>query len=271
MQPESSFPDVELMVDDKRLLIGMANSLQLRQQAYELMHQLYVESGVINPQPSKMWLSIFDGLEDTATIIFKDNDEVIATGTLIFDSPFGLPLESSFKAETDKIRTQSIKLVECISLGINKRFHNTNLIYHLIHALVLFADQVENCSDFIVTTHKKHSFFYKRALCCTEIGEARAYDKVNNAPTAVMHFTPQQVEENIRAKRDLGPALAPNSPFFKLAFSDIEKRKLADHFKATRNSMSDAEKDYFFVEKTDIWAQATDSQRLYLEKRSKIA
>ncbi len=49
----------------------MANDLESRKKAYELIYRLYLEKEYARPHPSKMWLSIFDALPETVTLLVE--------------------------------------------------------------------------------------------------------------------------------------------------------------------------------------------------------
>jgi len=54
-----------------RYTIGVANDLESRRKAYGLVYRLYREKEYAKPHPSKMWLSIFDALPETATLLVE--------------------------------------------------------------------------------------------------------------------------------------------------------------------------------------------------------
>lgn len=263
-----TWQSTELVIEGKSLSVGLASNLQDRQQAYELIYQLYLDLDLIDAHPSQLWLSIFDGFQDTVTIIFKDNEEVVATGTVVLDSHLGLPLDDYFKEETDKIRVHGPKLAEFTSLGIKKSFRNTQLAYTLIHVLLLFMNKVANCSDFIFTAHKKHRTFYQRNLGCSQMGSPRP-SKVKNSSTVAMHANVKQMAEKMNAMKNLTNLSLCTEPFFMAAPTEMEEEKLLEHFKTAKNPMAKEEQYYFFVEKTDILARATPQQQDYLNKENK--
>ena len=54
-----------------RYSIRVASDLESRRRAYELVYRLYLEKEYTKPNPSKMWLSIFDALPETATLLVE--------------------------------------------------------------------------------------------------------------------------------------------------------------------------------------------------------
>jgi hypothetical protein len=65
--------------------------VRARRAAYRLVYELYLEKEYALPHPSKMWLSIFDALPETATLVVKRGDGVVGAVTVVFDSDIGLP------------------------------------------------------------------------------------------------------------------------------------------------------------------------------------
>jgi hypothetical protein len=77
--------------DDGEFRITVANDFESRRSAYELVYRLYRERGYADENQSRMWLSLYNLLPDTTTLIVLRGDEVVGTLTVVCDGPLGLP------------------------------------------------------------------------------------------------------------------------------------------------------------------------------------
>ena len=57
-----------------KCVVHVANRLELRQKAYEYVHKIYKHKGYTKNESSNLWLSIYDALPDTATLVAEDEN-----------------------------------------------------------------------------------------------------------------------------------------------------------------------------------------------------
>lgn len=95
------------------LQCGIATSVQDVLEAWTLVHDVYVASGHIEPQPESLYLA--PGALHRDTLVFNGYREgrLEATLTVIPDSPLGLPPESGFAGELAALRAEARPLVFC--------------------------------------------------------------------------------------------------------------------------------------------------------------
>ena len=75
---------------DGKFSIRTANRLELRQEAYKLLYKIYSKMGIAQDKSTDLWLSIFDALPETTTLVAEDHKgEIGGAITLVFDSPLG--------------------------------------------------------------------------------------------------------------------------------------------------------------------------------------
>ncbi|MGD8974766.1 MAG: hypothetical protein PVJ56_15795, partial [Desulfobacterales bacterium] len=101
-------------------IIRVANKLEIRQKAYELLHGLYLKMGYTQNNDKGLWLTIYDALPETTTFVAEDErGRCVGALTVVFDSPIGLPADELYKKEIDIIRNSGGKICEFVSLGID--------------------------------------------------------------------------------------------------------------------------------------------------------
>ena len=73
---------------DGKFSIRTANRPGLRQEAYKLLYKIYSKMGIAQDKSTDLWLSIFDALPETTTLVAEDHKgEIGGAITLVFDSP----------------------------------------------------------------------------------------------------------------------------------------------------------------------------------------
>ena len=245
---------------DRWCKIHTANQPELRQKAYELLYRIYYKMGIATKEPNGMWLSIYDALPETTTFIAKDEQgELAGTLTVVFDSPIGLPADAIYKKEVDRIRRSGRKVCEIISLGINDRTKGSVKVQaSLFYCAWLLSLRLMKFTDFVITVHERYEKFYCRNILFQRIGAVRKYAKVNGAPTVLLNL-PLMLPAKLRDKQRIFPLAM-------LKYSDLQELEVTKKIEAMLRPLSDEEFYYFFIEKTNIWEEATHRQKSYIKK-----
>ena len=245
---------------DRKCKVRIANQPELRQKAYELLHRLYSKMGIAPSDPNGMWLSIFDALPETATLIAEDDrGELTGALTVVFDSPIGLPADALYKKEVDRIRRSDRKVCEIISLGINDRTKGSvKVLASLFYCSWLLSLHLMKSSDFVITVHERYEKFYCQNMLFRKIGEVRKYAKVNGAPTVLLNL-PLMLPVKLRDKQRIFPLAM-------LKYSARQELEVIQKIETMLRPLSDEEFFYFFIDKTNTWEKATIIQKDYIKK-----
>jgi hypothetical protein len=245
---------------DRRCRVRIANQPELRQKAYELLHKLYSKTGIAPNEPSGLWLSIYDSLPETTTFVAEDDQgEFAGALTVVFDSPIGLPADALYKEEIDRMRSSGRKVCEIISLGINDTAKGSvKLLAGLFYCAYLLSWRSKNSTDFVITVHARYEKFYCRNILFKKIGAVRNYAKVNGAPTVLLNL-PLMLPDMLKEKRRIFPLSMLN-------YSDQKELEVTQKIEAMLTPFSEEEFYYFFIDKTDIWEEATPQQKDYIKK-----
>src|ERR1044071_1772763 len=89
-------------------------------QAWSLVYRIYVQSGLISANPYEIHTVGTAVKPDTAVILARLGQLPVATLSAIADGPDGLPLDSVYAAELDRLRASGRRLLE-IGLFADRR------------------------------------------------------------------------------------------------------------------------------------------------------
>ncbi|PCJ51666.1 MAG: hypothetical protein COA79_25625 [Planctomycetota bacterium] len=177
--------------------IKIAKDQNLKEEAYRLIYQTYLEKGFTEKNASEMWYSVYDLLDESIVVVAMDNNIVVGALTLILDSEFGLPANELYEKELSRIRANNT-LTEITSLGILKsaRF-STTILVKLFNQAYLYSKGSKNSTHFIITVNPRHVMFYQKKLLFEKIGSVKYYDKVGGAPAELLILDLDLVEKTI--------------------------------------------------------------------------
>ena len=242
--------------------LRVANRLELREQAYKLLYNIYLKSGLAKKNDSGLWLSIYDALPDTTTLVAEDEKgQILGALTLVFDSPIGLPSDNLYKAEIDELRHAKKQICEIVSFSINTKAKSSiKVLAGLFYCSYLFALRIKNSTDFIITVNPCYNKLYCQKLLFHKIGPEKNYAKVNGAPAVLLDLS-LNMPSILKHKRRI-------FPLYMLDYSEREEFVIAERIQDMHCPMSDEEFYTFFIEKTNVWEMASLTQKEYLKKIS---
>jgi len=229
--------------------------------ASQLVYREYVKRGYASPNASALKLSLYQALPHTATFIARHrNAGVIGTVTLIEDSPLGLPMDESYKAEVDELRRRGLRTAEATLLALNSDlfgrgvftlFHSKKLMLTLRLFRVLFEYLRSSTSvdELVACFNPKHKIFYD-FLQLKPLGELKTYPGANGNPAIACHLNIPNTE--LQAK-----AAAPYRLFYGYRPSS---RPFARKLRLTSDDLR-----RLFVAQTSILSSASTTELAYLK------
>ena len=120
---------------DKRLVLKIAQTKEELEACFKLLHDAYVGSDFMQPDPSGMRVTIYHALPTTTTLCAKFDGEVVGTISLIRESIFGFPLQSIF--DLQEIREKKGSVGTCRASKIQEHRGHNFVPAHEIHVRVL--------------------------------------------------------------------------------------------------------------------------------------
>lgn len=261
---ESPPHQADLQVVFKSIEYRVARTKEELAKAYYLVYKEYIKRGYTQENPSQWRLSIYNAIPQTTTFVAVIDSEVIATATVIPDSPLGLPMDEIYYSELTQLRKENKKLCEVSMLasdtelfqsGISMMLNSKKLffIFSLFKIIFDYAKDVLKLDVICITINPKHSLTYE-FLLFKNLGELKTYYAVRGAPAIGKYLDLHTAEEECRKLHKNG--------LYKMFF--LKKTPPEKFSQKVRFSSQDLA--YFFVEKTDIFKTASSSQMEYIKK-----
>ncbi|HPI41521.1 MAG TPA: PilZ domain-containing protein [Pseudobdellovibrionaceae bacterium] len=165
--------------------IKLATTEHEIESAYKLLHDAYVQQGLMDPDASGLRLNLYSVLPYTSVIIAKKGDLVIGTVSLIKDSPIGFPSDKAYKKENEDLRNKGHNLVEVSALAIHesyRRSQNAAMVSLLIMKYLFHYAEEHMGSDLLCATiHPRAFIFYDSLFGFEKNGEVTEYNFVKKA------------------------------------------------------------------------------------------
>lgn len=240
--------------------------------AYRLVHQQYCRRSYIEAQPSRMWLSLHNAIPETTTFLVCEQDgagasSVVGTVTLVPDSPLGLPMDAIYRAELDRLRAAGRRLGEVTMLaftGDEPRLADAAQLVRRYRMLFMLFKLVWNeartrlgLDDLCIAVHPSHSMIYE-LIGFQDFAPIVQYERVNGNPAIGKRVDLRTVQARLAA--------APRSAVYRFFFQQEPAHALS----RPAFLMSPEDLAYFFVERTDVLANAPQSAMRYLLNRYRL-
>ncbi|MCU7369793.1 GNAT family N-acetyltransferase [Paucibacter sp. O1-1] len=108
---------------DARLQLKIAETREELEDCFKILHDAYVASGFMKPEPSGMRITPYHALPTTTTLCAKYDGRVVGTISMIREGVFGFPLQSVFDLE--HVRAQGGQIAEISALAVHPDFRKT--------------------------------------------------------------------------------------------------------------------------------------------------
>ena len=130
-----------------RLQLKIAETKEELEACFAVLHDAYVDSGFMKPDPSRMRVTIYHALPTTTTLCAKYDGEVVGTISLVRESALGVPLQKIF--DLNSVREKEGLIAEVSALAVHRRFRKTG--GSILFPLMKFM--YEYCTTFFDTRH----------------------------------------------------------------------------------------------------------------------
>ncbi len=160
------------LVWDSNFVIEIARSQEDLEAIFRLQHESFLARGLMKPQASGLRCTIYHFLPQTNHIVIKYKGLLIASMTLVADSPLGLPAEKYFTDEINQLRKTGEETVELSSFVVEKGFQGwSEALAHLLmkYALTyvkkfMASEQVIlNVHPYVAKSFCKNWYFRKKS------------------------------------------------------------------------------------------------------------
>ncbi len=213
-------------------------------EAYHLVYSTYLRRGYIGPNPARVRLSVHNAFPSSVTFVAALRGDIIATVSLIPDTPVGLPMDEIYHDELQERRDAGKTLAEVTMLA-DRRFELRRSLPMLLRLMKLVFDHatlVLHANDLCITINPRHDSFYRRYLLFQGLGEQKSYPSVRNNPALAQRLDLDTVREACEGNERLLRHFYQNR---------TPMDRLTDRY-----LMSPEDLHYFFVEQTPTFRES---------------
>lgn len=171
--------------DSKGATFTRALTLEDFRKAYRLVHDVYLGTEFIKPEPAGLRLRIFETTPDMATFVAKANGRVVGVLSVVADSEgLGLPSDAAFKPELDELRGKGLRLSEITNQAVAEEYRKSGVPTELMRCVVAHLAKM-GVDKAIATVSPSHNAFYE-LLGFREIGGERSYSSKLHDPVVAL-------------------------------------------------------------------------------------
>ena len=257
---ESDHADGGLSFFKGNCRIRVANCFKLRDRAYRFTYGIYQRLGYTGNNDNCRWLTVYDALPDTTTLIAENKKgELAGVLTLVFDSAMGLPGDSMFKMQLDSLRNDGARLCESMAFATAENTRGSiRTIAGLFYCGYLLALRAKKATHMTINVIEKHERFYCRNLLFERFGPVKNCSRAQDLPVVLLVLTfnlPNMLRKVCRI-----------FPLSILNYSDTEEAAISNRVNELVTPMSEDEFCKFFSENSEVYRSASGEQKQILKK-----
>jgi len=241
---------------DPRLVLKIAETREELEACFHLLHDAYVGSGFMKPDPSGLRVTIYHALPTTTTLCAKFDGEVVGTMSLIRESIFGFPLQAIF--DLGPVRAHKGNIAEVSALAIHPKFRKTggSILFPLMKFMYEYCTTFFDTRHLVIAVNPNRIEMYESLLFFERLTENTVanYDFANGAPAVGASLdlkrAPGLLEQNYAGKKlrkDL------HNYFVKSVLPNIVVPSRR-YFTTNDPVMTPELLDYFFNQRTQVFA-----------------
>jgi GNAT superfamily N-acetyltransferase len=257
---------VDCREPNKRLVLKIAETQEELEACFKLLHDAYVSSGFMTPDPSGMRVTIYHALPTTTTLCAKFDDQVVGTLSLIRESAIGFPLQRIF--DLTEVREKEGQIAEVSALAVHPRFRRTGgtILFPLMKFMYEYCTTFFDTRHLVIAVNPRHIEMYESLLFFKRLtaNVVENYDFVNGAPAVGATLDLKHAPETMR-KAYSGKADNRNLYRYfvetKLPNIQIPHRRF---FTTNDPVMTPALIDHFFNRRTTVFADLSDRKKALL-------
>lgn len=249
-----------------RLVLKIADTQEELETCFKLLHDAYVSSGFMTPDPSGMRVTIYHALPTTTTLCAKMGDQVIGTLSLIRESAIGFPLQRIF--DLSEVREKAGYIAEVSALAIHPKFRRTGgtILFPLMKFMYEYCTTFFDTRHLVIAVNPRHIEMYESLLFFRRLtaNVVENYDFVNGAPAVGATIDLKYAPEILRKAYEKKPLRRNLYHYFletKLPNIQLPNRR----FFTTNDPVLTPELiDYFFNQRTSIFAELSERKKTLL-------
>ena len=167
-----------------RLQLKIAETQEELEACFKVLHDAYVDSGFMKPDPSGMRVTIYHALPTTTTLCAKFDGEVVGTISLVRESALGVPLQRIF--DLNAVREKEGNIAEVSALAVHRNFRRTggSILFPLMKFMYEYCTTFFDTRHLVIAVNPSHIEMYESLLFFKRLSATMVenYDFVNGAP-----------------------------------------------------------------------------------------
>lgn len=207
--------------------------------ASRLVYQEYLKNRYLVPNPAKMKLVMQQGTSKSTTFVLVwRKKRVIATLTLVEDSPLGLPMEHAFSNEIESLRKGEGNLAEATMLAVDNQFLSQidpavqpavrmKLLFLMFANFLNHARARQTISTLVACFHPRHDPFYE-LISFEKLASVRSYSSVQGSPAVARYLEIARVIQNPPLLYER--LMDVNAPLDRYLFADCQFRFTVEEY-----------------------------------------
>ncbi len=260
-----SFVDCD-SAPNARLVLKIADTQEELEACFRLLHDAYVSSGFMTPDPSGMRVTIYHALPTTTTLCAKMGDQVIGTLSLIRESAIGFPMQRIF--DLSEVREKAGYIAEVSALAIHPKFRRTGgtILFPLMKFMYEYCTTFFDTRHLVIAVNPRHIEMYESLLFFRRLtaNVVENYDFVNGAPAVGATIDLKYAPEILRKAYEKKPLRRNLYHYFletRLPNIQLPNRR----FFTTNDPVLTPELiDYFFNQRTHVFAELSERKKTLL-------
>ena len=260
-----SFVDCDPAPSD-RLVLKIAETREELEACFSLLHDAYVDSGFMTPDPSGMRVTIYHALPTTTTLCAKFDGKVVGTISLIRESALGFPLQRIF--DLTAVRAKEGNIAEVSALAVHPRFRKTggSILFPLMKFMYEYCTTFFDTRHLVIAVNPRHIEMYESLLFFQRLTAniVESYDFVNGAPAVGATLDLKTAPDTFKRAYGAKPPRRNLHAYFtqvKLPNIEIPHRR----FYTTNDPVLTPDLlDYFFNQRTQVFASLSERKKALL-------
>lgn len=167
-----------------RLQLKIAETKEELEACFAVLHDAYVDSGFMKPDPSGMRVTIYHALPTTTTLCAKYDGQVVGTISLVRESALGVPLQRIF--DLSGVREKEGHIAEVSALAVHRKFRKTggSILFPLMKFMYEYCTTFFDTRHLVIAVNPSHIEMYESLLFFKRLtaNMVENYDFVNGAP-----------------------------------------------------------------------------------------
>ena len=251
---------------DARLVLKIADTQDELEACFKLLHDAYVGSGFMQPDPSGLRATVYHALPTTTTLCAKFDGEVVGTISLIRQSSFGFPMQSIF--DLSEIHAEKGKIAEISALAVHPRFRKSggSILFPLMKFMYQYCTTFFDTCHLVIAVNPDRIEMYESLLFFKRLQKntVQNYDFANGAPA--VGATLNLIQAPKLFKKIYGGKEKRKNLYFYFVKTKLKNIILPTRRYFTTNDpvMTPEILDYFFNQRTQVFAHLSDHEKRLL-------